>query len=117
MYENDEIENLENKQPGPYNSMKSSNWVQSFLKNNRYKFIRVPGDGDCLFTTLKLGYESIGINLPVSKMREMVSNDTNQEQFDSYNEFYTLYKFFNLELDRDNFYKELVAIELEDNSN
>lgn len=92
MYENDEIENLENKQPGPYNSMKSSNWVQSFLKNNRYKFIRVPGDGDCLFTTIKLGYESIGINLPVAKMREMVSNDTNQEQFDSYNEFYTLYK-------------------------
>ena len=96
-YENEELDNLESKQPSPYNQLKSGNWVQSFMKNNRYKFIRVPGDGDCFFTTIKLGYESIKISLPVNKLRDLVSNDINQSHYDNYKEFYDLY---NKEVDK-----------------
>ena len=68
-----------------------SQWIQQFLQNNNYSIENVTGDGSCFFYVIRNAFKSIGINATVSKLRQFLADNVDQEQFDTYKSVYDLY--------------------------
>ena len=68
-----------------------SQWIQQFLQNNNYKIENVAGDGSCFFYVIRNAFKSIGINATVDKLRQFLSDNVTQEQFDNYRTRYDMY--------------------------
>ena len=68
-----------------------SQWIQQFLQNNNYKIENVKGDGSCFFYVIRNAFKSIGINATVDKLRQFLSDNVTQDQFDNYRTRYDMY--------------------------
>ena len=68
-----------------------SQWIQQFLQNNNYKIENVDGNGNCFFYVIRNAFKSIGINATVDKLRQFLSDNVTQEQFDNYRTMYDMY--------------------------
>uniref|UniRef100_A0A6C0KFP6 Uncharacterized protein n=1 Tax=viral metagenome TaxID=1070528 RepID=A0A6C0KFP6_9ZZZZ len=66
-------------------------WIQKYLSNMKYEIKDNEGRGDCLFATIRDAYESIGINMPVSELRNKLSRQVTDEQFMEYKKLYDSY--------------------------
>lgn len=66
-------------------------WIQKYLSNMKYDIKDNEGRGDCLFATIRDAYESIGINMPVSELRNKLSQQVTDEQFNEYKKLYNSY--------------------------
>tara|TARA_Y100000389_G_scaffold53846_1_gene49663 strand:- start:8825 stop:10471 length:1647 start_codon:yes stop_codon:yes gene_type:complete len=71
---------------------KSSIWVSNYFKNNNYGLIDNEGCGDCFFATIRDAFKTVGINLQVSKLRSMLSDDAIQSDYDNYMDNFNMYK-------------------------
>ena len=100
MYEEDDEEYLdiiETKQDndqivGAFSKETSSTWIEEFYKNGNYDLLDNEGGGDCLFSSIRDGLRHRNISITVPEIRKMLSDNTTQEQFETYYENYTLIK-------------------------
>lgn len=69
----------------------STNWVEKYMKNNKFSLLDNEGKGDCFFFTIKDAFESIGQQTTVSKLRQKISNEVDQSLVDTFKELYDMY--------------------------
>ncbi len=84
--DNDQIVNAFSKETS------SSSWIEQFYKNSKYDLLDNEGGGDCLFSSMRDGLRHRNISITVPEIRKMLSDNTTQEQFDTYYENYNLIK-------------------------
>ena len=71
-----------------YKEDPSDNWVCKFMKNKYYTIHDNEGGGDCFFATIRDAYSSISQQTSVSKLRNKISNEADQNLFEGYKEQY-----------------------------
>lgn len=74
-----------------YHETQTDVWINKFMNNSNYSLIDVVGDGNCLFTTIKDAFSTIGQDTTITKMRGKLSDEVKIETFNSYKEQYTMY--------------------------
>lgn len=77
-------EKMAQQERDAYVAKKDDPWVKKFFKNDHYKIVQIPGDGDCFFTTIQKGLQSVGRDVSVSTMRQMLSNNATNDLFQNY---------------------------------
>lgn len=90
-----------NKEKQDYVDNKNNNWIQKYFKSNNYEIIKNEGSGDCLFASIRDALKEVNIDIPVPKMRKMLSEEATDDLFQSYSELYnyTLLEYDNITKD------------------
>ena len=78
----------DNKIRENYVKQEKEPWIKTWLKNNYYKIHDKGADGDCFFLCVAAAFNSINIDMSVSKLRSMISDNLDQNQFKTYKELY-----------------------------
>ena len=81
----------EDKQETNFKEHSGHNWVERFMKNENYGIIDNEGGGDCLFSTIRDAYSSIGKTVTVGDLRSIASNAATEEVFKNFKEQYDMY--------------------------
>ena len=74
-----------------YNPSSSQNWIETFMKNNKYNIIDNEGGGECFFATVRDAFLQIGQQTTVQKLRKKISSEATQELFMNYKEQYDMF--------------------------
>ena len=91
--ETDKEEKKERKKyKKPTNKDDPNSWIQEYLHNNNYSVLDNEGKGDCFFAVIRDGYKNINKDVSVDKLREMLTENTTQDQYQNYKERYSLIK-------------------------
>jgi predicted NAD-dependent protein-ADP-ribosyltransferase YbiA (DUF1768 family) len=77
----EETEEDDIKLRAKYKQSETGCWVEKFLRNNQYTIEETANNGDCLFDTLRLAFESIGKSTSVLKLRQVVADRYNDTMF------------------------------------
>jgi predicted NAD-dependent protein-ADP-ribosyltransferase YbiA (DUF1768 family) len=93
----DKLEELEEqseaqaeKERKAYKKEKDEPWIQTYMNNNNFNFVDNEGGGDCLFAAIRDGLATVGRNVSVEEMRKILSDEANQELFESYRNMYDM---------------------------
>ena len=81
----------------------NNHWIQNFMKRSEYGLEDPLLDygglaGDCLFAVIQEALKSIGKIISINKMREKLSDEMTETQFNHYKEFYST---FQTQIDKD----------------
>lgn len=71
-----------------YTESRNNNWLQKFFNNSEFDIIDNEGRGDCLFAVIRDAYSQIGYNISVKKLRELLAENTTDDQFKTSREIY-----------------------------
>lgn len=85
-YDDKEIE--QTIKPSSFDTSKSDNWVQSFMRNASYGIKDNEGGGDCFFSTIRDGLATIGKTVTVTELRNRLSNAATPELYEHYKKLY-----------------------------
>ena len=66
-------------------------WIQKLMTNKNYGLLDNEGRGDCLFATIRDAFQSIGQDTTVGRLRDKVSREAKQANFDGYKTLYDMY--------------------------
>ncbi len=66
-------------------------WIQEFMKNSNYDIVDNEGNGDCFFCVIRDALKYAGIDISVSKMRDMLSSKVDEDLYYNYKEQYDMY--------------------------
>ncbi len=67
------------------------NWLEKYMRNDKYGIIDNEGDGDCLFATIRDAFSGIKKNISVDDLRKIVSEAATQQSFLNFKEQYNMY--------------------------
>ena len=91
--ETDKDEKKERKKyKKPTDRADPNSWIQEFLHNNNYSVLDNEGAGDCFFAVIRDGFKNINKDVSVEKLREMLTENTTQDQYQNYKERYSMIK-------------------------
>ncbi len=91
--ETDKDEKKERKKyKKPTDRADPNSWIQEYLHNNNYSVLDNEGQGDCFFAVIRDGFKNINKDVSVKKLREILTENTTQEQYQNYKERYTMIK-------------------------
>jgi predicted NAD-dependent protein-ADP-ribosyltransferase YbiA (DUF1768 family) len=71
-----------------FDQASADNWVQTFMNNKYYSMTDNEGGGDCFFCTVRDAFLTIGQETNVKKLRQKVANETTEDIYATYREFY-----------------------------
>jgi len=74
-----------------FQKLDNNNWIENFMSNNNYTIIDNEGSGDCLFATIRDAFDTIGQETQVIKIRNMLSNEVDEELFQNYKKHYNMF--------------------------
>ena len=74
-----------------YEENEKDEWINKFMKNPNYELIDNEGSGDCLFATIRDAFSSIGQQTSVNKLRNKLSTNTTEKEFERFKEQYDMY--------------------------
>ena len=66
-------------------------WVNKYLRSNKYEIIDNEGAGDCFFAVLRDALKTVKIETSVKSIREKLANEVDQNIFQTYKELFDLY--------------------------
>lgn len=66
-------------------------WIQKFMKNDKYDILDNEGGGDCLFATIRDAYASIAQQTTTTKLRNKLAEQADDKIFLEYKEQYDMY--------------------------
>jgi hypothetical protein len=89
----DETEYESNSQKKNYQESTRTTWIEKFIKSNEYDIVDNEGNGDCFFSTLRDAFRYIGKETTVDKLRNILSAEATEEQYENYRILY--HSFFN----------------------
>jgi predicted NAD-dependent protein-ADP-ribosyltransferase YbiA (DUF1768 family) len=75
----EETEKMANEERKQYKESASNHWISKFLKNNHYHIVETSANGDCLFDTIRIAFESIGKHTTIKKLRAIVANELTED--------------------------------------
>ena len=74
-----------------YEEDPAHNWVNKYLRSNKYDILDNEGSGDCFFAVLRDALRSVKIETSVKSIREKLSNEVDENIFNTYKELFDLY--------------------------
>jgi predicted NAD-dependent protein-ADP-ribosyltransferase YbiA (DUF1768 family) len=74
-----------------YHETPSDTWIEKYMKNSNYTIVDNEGGGDCLFATIRDAFSSIAQQTSVTKLRNKLSDEVDDEVFNNYKEQYDMY--------------------------
>ena len=66
-------------------------WVNKYLRSNKYEIIDNEGAGDCFFAVLRDALKTVKIETSVKSIREKLANNVDETVFQTYKELFDLY--------------------------
>jgi predicted NAD-dependent protein-ADP-ribosyltransferase YbiA (DUF1768 family) len=66
-------------------------WVNKYLRSNKYEIIDNEGGGDCFFAVLRDALKTVKIETSVKSIREKLANEVDETVFQTYKELFDLY--------------------------
>jgi predicted NAD-dependent protein-ADP-ribosyltransferase YbiA (DUF1768 family) len=70
----------------------NTTWIEKFMKNNNYSLLDNEGEGDCFFYVLRDAFLGIGKETNVTKLRNILSYEADEETFQTYKLLFDNYK-------------------------
>lgn len=70
----------------------NTSWIEKFMKNNNYSLLDNEGAGDCFFYVLRDAFLGIGKETNVTKLRNLLSHEADEETFQTYKTLFENYK-------------------------
>ena len=71
-------------------------WINKFFKSHKYSILDNEGGGDCFYAVLRDGLKTLNLekynSISVKSIRKKLSEDLDEEQYNTYKEFYDYYK-------------------------
>jgi len=86
--ENEQISNTLKEQ---YNESAKNNWLERFMKNNNYGIVDNEGGGDCFFAVIRDGFQQIGHNTTVERLRTILVDEATDDIYMQYRTLYVNY--------------------------
>ena len=70
----------------------NTTWIEKFMKNNNYSLLDNEGEGDCFFYVLRDAFLGIGKETNVTRLRNILSYEADEETFQTYKLLFDNYK-------------------------
>lgn len=86
---------------------KNNKWIQNYMNNPYYNITQTKAQGDCLFDSISIGLQSVGLDYSVKDLRKKLSDNYNDLIYKNYRRQYEDAKGSILELNAE--YKDLNA--------
>lgn len=73
-----------------YKEQSTDIWIKKWLKNKNYSIKDNEAGGDCLFSTIRDAFESIGQETTINQLRQKLAIEVNEDVYKNYKEMYEM---------------------------
>ena len=67
---------------------KTNKWIQNYMSNPYYNITQTKAQGDCLFDSISIGLQSVGLDYSVKDLRKLLSDKYNHLIYKNYRQQY-----------------------------